>query len=118
MIAIVLYVQRLHLLSFPSLFLGVTFLFTCSPLILYELQGTNAFRLWEWVDTPSVLVAMPVVMLAFSSFHGGTSYETGTGLAADVAGAIYITGYSSSVNMPTGPVFLGPPAAGSVRRGV
>ena len=61
----------LPLLSFPSLFLGVTFLFTCSPLILYELQGTNAFRLWEWVDTPSVLVAMPVVMLAFSSFLVG-----------------------------------------------
>ncbi|HZD79842.1 MAG TPA: O-antigen polymerase [Actinomycetota bacterium] len=67
-IALVLYVHKLHLLSFPSLFLAVTFLFTCSPLILYLLQGERAFRLWEVVDYPAVLAAMPVIMLAFSSF--------------------------------------------------
>lgn len=71
-IGIVLYVQRLQLLSFPVLFLGVTFLFTCSPLILYQFQGNRAFSSWEIVDIPAVLVAMPVVMLAFSSFLIGS----------------------------------------------
>ncbi len=67
-IALVLYVHRLSLLSFPSLFLAVTFLFTCSPLILYQLQGEQAFRLWEVVDIPAVLVSMPVILLAFAAF--------------------------------------------------
>ena len=70
-IASVLYVHRLPLLSFPALFLGMTFVFTCSPLILFQLQGHDAFRFWELVDVASVLVAMPVVMLAFSSFAVG-----------------------------------------------
>jgi hypothetical protein len=67
-IGLVLYVHRLPLLSFPSLFLAVTFLFTCSPLILYQLEGNDAFRSWEIVDIESILTGMPVVMLAFSSF--------------------------------------------------
>jgi hypothetical protein len=70
-IASVLYVHRLPLLSFPGLFLGMTFVFTCSPLILFQLQGYDAFRFWERVDVASVLAAMPVVMLAFSSFSVG-----------------------------------------------
>ena len=71
-IGIVVYVQRLQLLSFPVLFLGVTFLFTCSPLILYQFQGDQAFSAFEIVDIPAILVAMPVVMLAFSSFLVGS----------------------------------------------
>lgn len=67
-IACVLSVQRLPLLSFPSLLLVVTFMFTCSPLLLYQFQGAEAFRDWEWVDVQSTLVAMPVIGLAFSSF--------------------------------------------------
>ena len=67
-IGLVLYVHRLPLLSFPSLFLAVTFLFTCSPLILYLFEGSDAFRSWEIVDTQGILKGMPVVMLAFSSF--------------------------------------------------
>jgi oligosaccharide repeat unit polymerase len=67
-IACVLYVQRLPVLSFPSLFLAATFMFTCSPLLLYQFQGEEAFRDWEWIDVPSTLVAMPVIALAFSSF--------------------------------------------------
>jgi hypothetical protein len=70
-IASVLYVHRLPLLSFPGLFLGMTFVFTCSPLILFLLQGYDAFRFWELVDVASVRAAMPVVMLAFSSFSVG-----------------------------------------------
>ena len=67
-IVCVLSVQRLPLLSFPSLLLVVTFMFTCSPLLLYQFQGEQAFRDWEWVDARSTLVAMPVIALAFSSF--------------------------------------------------
>ena len=72
MIACVLWVQRLPALSFPSLLLVVTFLFTCSPLLLYQFQGGEAFRDWEWVDLHSTLVAMPVIALAFSSFLLGS----------------------------------------------
>ena len=67
-IVLVLYVQHLPLLSFPSLLLVVTFMFTCSPLLLYQFQGAEAFRDWEWIDLRSTLVGMPVVALAFSSF--------------------------------------------------
>jgi O-antigen polysaccharide polymerase Wzy len=67
------YVQRLSLLSFPTLFGAVTFLFTCSPLILFVLRGDEAFRSWEWVDLQSVLVAMPVVALGFSAFLFGST---------------------------------------------
>jgi hypothetical protein len=70
-IGVVLYVRRLPLISFPALFLVVTFMFTCSSLLLYQLEGAAAFRSWEWVDTRAVLLSMPVVMLAFSSFLVG-----------------------------------------------
>jgi O-antigen polysaccharide polymerase Wzy len=65
---LVLYLQRLPLLSFPGVFLGTTFGFTCSALILYGMEGIDAFRYWKVVDLPSIAVAMPVIMLAFSSF--------------------------------------------------
>jgi hypothetical protein len=65
---LVLYLQRLPLLSFPGIFLGTTFGFTCSALILYRMEGLDAFRYWKLVDLPSIAVAMPVIMLAFSSF--------------------------------------------------
>ncbi len=71
-IACVLYVQRLPVLSFPSLLLVATFLFTCSPLLLYQFQGAEAFRDWEWIDLRSTLVAMPVIALAFASFLSGS----------------------------------------------
>jgi O-antigen polysaccharide polymerase Wzy len=67
-IAVVLVAQRLPLLSFPGVFLGTTYAFTCSALLLYLMEGDDAFRYWLLVDIPSVAVAMPVIMLAFSSF--------------------------------------------------
>src|SRR5688500_18998300 len=85
-IASVLYVHRLPLLSFPSLFLGMTFVFTCSPLILFLLQGRDAFRFWELVDVASVLAAMPVVMLAFSSFAVGALLVRPSPRAGDAPG--------------------------------
>lgn len=64
-------VHSLPALSFPSLFLAVTFVFTCSPLILFLLRGDEAFVSWEWVDMPSVLAAMTVIVLAYSAFLFG-----------------------------------------------
>jgi O-antigen polysaccharide polymerase Wzy-like protein len=69
---LVLVVHRLPLLSFPAALLGATFLFTCSPLMLYQVQGAQAFDSWEIVDIHAVVQAMPVVMLAFSSFVVGS----------------------------------------------
>lgn len=91
---LVLYLHRLPLLSFPSLFLAVTFLFTCSPLILYQLEGSDAFSNWEIVDIQSILTGMPVVMLAFSSFLLGALLlptlivAPATGTAGGAAGSM------------------------------
>jgi len=91
-IGLVLYVHRLPLLSFPSLFLAVTFLFTCSPLILYLIEGGDAFRSFEIVDMLGIMRGMPVVMLAFSSFLLGALLlptqilALGPGTAASTAG--------------------------------
>lgn len=92
-IGLVLYVHRLPLLSFPSLFLAVTFLFTCSPLILYLIEGGDAFRSFEIVDMLGILRGMPVVMLAFSSFLLGALLlptqilAVGPGTASTAGGA-------------------------------
>jgi hypothetical protein len=66
--AAVLWLRRLPILSFPSLFLAVTFLFTCSPLLLFLMEGIPSFSAWEAVDLTGIARAMPVIMLAFSSF--------------------------------------------------
>lgn len=67
-IGCVMLVHRVGLLSFPVLLLVVTYLFTCAPLLLFQFQGQEAFRDWEWIDLDSTLVAMPVIALAFSAF--------------------------------------------------
>lgn len=68
MIALVAYFQRLPLLSFPMLFLGVTFMYTASPLMLYQVEGADAFRYWRWIELDYVLAGIPLVMLAFVAF--------------------------------------------------
>ena len=76
-IGCVMLVQGVGILSFPVLLLVVTYLFTCGPLLLFQFQGQEAFRDWEWIDLQSTLVAMPVIALAFSAFLlGATSTRT------------------------------------------
>lgn len=70
-IGLVLYFLRLSLLSFPILVLGTTFMYTASPLILFQSEGGEAFRYWRFIDIEHVLLGMPVVMLAFAAFLGG-----------------------------------------------
>ena len=65
-------VHRLPVVSFPVLLLAVTVLFTCSPFVLYLLQGESAFGGWEFVDIPSVMLGLPMVLLAFASFLLGS----------------------------------------------
>jgi hypothetical protein len=71
-IGLVWHLFRLPLLSFPILFLGVTFMYTSSPLILYQFEGLDAFAIWKQLHLESVMRGMPLVMLAFSSFLVGT----------------------------------------------
>jgi O-antigen polysaccharide polymerase Wzy-like protein len=86
--ATVLWLRRLPILSFPSLFLAVTFLFTCSPLLLFLMEGIPAFSGWEAVDLTGIARAMPVIMLAFSSFVFGALLLPGS---ADVAGPVDVS---------------------------
>ena len=39
--------------------------------------------------------------LAYSTFLGGTSHETGAAIATDAAGNAYVTGFTQSPNFPT-----------------
>src|SRR5207248_976905 len=41
------------------------------------------------------------LMLAYSTYLGGSSTDEGLGIAVDSAGSAYVTGFSSSINFPT-----------------
>lgn len=58
----------LPVLSFPMIYLGITFFYTTSSLILYQLEGFYAFRYWSFINIHVTMEAMPIVMLAFSAF--------------------------------------------------
>jgi len=68
---LVWFIIDLPLLSFPIIFMGVTFMYTTSSLILYLFDGLEAFRHWSFVNIEGIRRAMPIVMLAFSSFMIG-----------------------------------------------
>jgi beta-propeller repeat-containing protein len=53
-------------------------------------------------DTSEPLVIDPVV-LAFSTYLGGSGEDQGGSIAVDGAGSAYITGYTSSLDFPTTP---------------
>jgi hypothetical protein len=41
--------------------------------------------------------------IAYSTFIGGSAFDSGNGLAVDAAGAAYVAGFSGSLNYPTTP---------------
>ncbi len=41
--------------------------------------------------------------IAYSTFIGGSAFDSGNGIAVDEAGAAYVAGFSGSLNFPTTP---------------
>ena len=66
----------------------------------YVLQGNDqvGFEVGAY-DTSIPLVIDPV--LVYSTFLGGSSYDTGYDIAVDASGNAYVTGYTGSANFPT-----------------
>jgi hypothetical protein len=60
--------------------------------LLAELTGLDAFILKLAPDGQS---------LVFSTFFGGFQAESGTGIAVDALGAVYVAGYTTSFDLPT-----------------
>ncbi len=61
-------------------------------------HGTVGFEIGEY-DPNSALVIDPV--LVYSTFLGGSDVDAATGIAADATGAVYVVGYTLSINFPT-----------------
>ncbi|HUT40604.1 MAG TPA: DUF4347 domain-containing protein, partial [Gammaproteobacteria bacterium] len=61
-------------------------------------DGTIGFTLGDY-DTSRELVIDPI--LDYTTFLGGTGYDTVEGVAADSAGNVYITGWTGSTDFPT-----------------
>jgi VCBS repeat-containing protein len=61
-------------------------------------DGTIGFALGDY-DASRELVIDPI--LDYTTFLGGTGYDTIQGVAADSAGSVYVTGYAGSTDFPT-----------------
>ncbi len=61
-------------------------------------DGSIGFTLGDY-DTSRELVIDPI--LDYTTFLGGTGYDTVEGVAADSAGNVYITGWTGSTDFPT-----------------
>ncbi len=61
-----------------------------------------AFQLGEY-DPSQTLTIDPVI--SYSTYLGGTSFDSGKGIAVDAAGNAYVTGQTSSIDFPTLPPF-------------
>jgi hypothetical protein len=60
--------------------------------LLAELSGLDAFVFKLAPDGKSLI---------FSTYFGGFQNESGTGIAVDATGAVYISGYTTSFDLPT-----------------
>jgi hypothetical protein len=60
--------------------------------LLAQLSGLDAFILKLAADGKS---------LVFSTYFGGFQTESGTGIAVDAIGEVYVAGYTTSFDLPT-----------------
>ncbi len=68
-----------------------------SSYVIHE-DGTVGFVLGDY-DSSRELVIDPI--LDYTTFVGGTGYDTVEGIASDSAGNVYITGWTGSTDFPT-----------------
>jgi hypothetical protein len=77
----------------------------------YVLSGSNRVGFWIAAhDAGKPLVIDPTIV--YSTYLGGTSSESGLGIAVDAAGAAYVTGSTWSSNFPTTPGAFQPTSGG------
>jgi len=79
----------------------------------YVLYGRDevGFEVADY-DRSRTLIIDPVV--SYSTFLGGTSLDSGNGIAVDSSGAVYVTGETSSIDFPVTPgSYQGTNAGGS-----
>jgi len=62
-------------------------------------DGTIGFVIEEY-DKKIPLIIDPLVTIAYSTYLGGSSYESGNAVAIDSLGFAYIAGYTMSTNFP------------------
>ena len=65
----------------------------------YSLLGENTFGFNFGDYNPSLPVVIDPV-LTFSSYLGGSDKDCGRGITVDESGAVYVTGYTESINYP------------------
>ena len=67
----------------------------------------NQYQLRQGTDVSDVFVlklntnSSGAASLLYSTYLGGTNYDTGNGIAIDASGNIYVTGYTRSTRFPT-----------------
>lgn len=67
----------------------------------YQIDGNNAVRFKLGKNYDPTLPTLIDPILSFSSLFGGSGDDYATGVALDTAGCVYLTGHTSSVDLPT-----------------
>ncbi|WP_372367360.1 O-antigen polysaccharide polymerase Wzy [Candidatus Uabimicrobium sp. HlEnr_7] len=68
------FILKMHLLSFPQVYLAVTFIFTSGTLLLYALGMDTAFDKFKWFDEFFLIKANELVFLSIVCFQLGLHF--------------------------------------------